>query len=643
MRKHGIERQALAVALIPILILGLLLESYFIYTRISDLDRAMFDRAKLIVRQLASSSEYAVFSGNRSLLQQQVDLAFAQPDVSSVIVLDASGNYLAGSGNSRDADGLSPIAGSSLQTLPMREDSRVLTVYQPIVATQIELDEPGTTSPRSMSKPLGAVVIVISKTRLNSEKLQMLVLNLLLTLLILGLAIVVAMRVSRRITMPILGMRTAVRSIGEGRLDTRIGATQVQELDELAQGINEMAMQLQQQHETLHQRIAEATLELREKKEEAEKANYDKTRFLAAASHDLRQPMHALGLFMGELHNRIDTPEQRKIVEKVEESVEAMSGLLDSLLDISKLDAGVVVPQEQEVAIDDLLRRLAEDYASIAAKKSITLRVHAMDVFVMSDPVLLERILINLLSNAIRYVHHNGTVMLACRKRGDRLRIEVRDNGPGIPLEEQQNIFREFVQLANTARDRSKGLGLGLAIVDRLAKLLKHPLDLRSAPQQGSTFAIEVPRVPDVQDLLAADSLVQPAAFNKPDEFSGLQVLVVDDDALVRNGTGGLIASWGCQVELAASLAEVRQRCADNCFDLVICDYRLPDGTGLELADFVHTHCIGKPAFILISGDTSPEVLQQVVAKGHHLLHKPVRPAKLRSMMSFVLKNSTRQ
>lgn len=638
MKKYGIERQALAVALIPILILGLLLESYFIYTRISDLDRGMFDRAKLIVRQLASSSEYAVFSGNRSLLQQQVDLAFAQPDVNSVIVLDASGNYLAGTGNSRDVDGMPQIISNGMQTMPLHEDTRLLTLYQPIVATQIELDEPGINSPRGMSKPLGAVVVVFSKARLNSEKLQMVALNLLLTLLILGLAIVVAMRISRRITLPILGMRTAVRNIGEGRLDTRIGETKVQELNELAQGINEMAVQLLQQRETLHQRIEETTLELREKKEEAEKANYDKTRFLAAASHDLRQPMHALGLFMGELHNRINTPEQRKIVEKVEESVEAMSGLLDSLLDISKLDAGVVVPQEQEIAIDILLRRLAEDFSSMAAKKSITLRVHSIDAFAISDPVLLERILLNLLSNAIRYVHHNGTVMLACRKRGNRLRIEVRDNGPGIPLEEQQNIFREFVQLANTARDRSKGLGLGLAIVDRLTKLLKHHLDLRSAPQRGSTFAIEVPRVPDVQDLLAADNVAQPAVFNTQDEFAGLQVLVVDDDELVRNGTGGLIASWGCHVELAASLAEVKQRCAENRFDLVICDYRLPDGTGLELVDCINTHYTDRPAFILISGDTSPEVLQQVVAMGHHLLHKPVRPAKLRSMMSFVLK-----
>ncbi len=636
MRKHGIERQALAIALIPILILGVLLESYFVFTRIGDLDRAMFERAKLIVHQLATSSEYPVFSGNLGLLQQQVDLAIAQQDVNSVIVLDATGNYLAGAGNSRNGDVISPVAGG-WKTLPMQEDNRMLTVYQPIVTSQIALDDPNFDSPKGMSKPLGGVILVVRKNRLNAEKLQMLMLNLLLTLLILGLAIVVSMRVSRRITLPILGIRTAVRNIGEGRLDTRIGETQVYELNELARGINEMAIQLQQQRDTLQQRIEEATLELREKKEEAEKANFDKTRFLAAASHDLRQPMHAMGLFMGELHNRINTPEQRKIVEKVEESVEAMSGLLDSLLDISKLDAGVVIPQIMNVDIEVMMRRLRQDFTGVAKRKNITLHVHSLDVRVMSDPVLLERILLNLLSNAIRYTPQDGTVMLACRRRGNDLRIEVRDNGIGIPLEEQRNVFREFVQMANSARDRSKGLGLGLAIVDRLAKLLHHSLTLRSAPECGSTFSVTVPRVFGVKELLK-EPPAHVANLPKNGELDGLRVLVVDDDQLVLSSMGGLLESWGCRISLAENLQEVREKYAQSHFDLVVCDYRLPDGNGLELADHFSQLCDVPLPFILVSGDTESEVLHSVNKRGYHLLHKPVRPAKLRSMISFVLK-----
>lgn len=630
MKKQGIENQALMVALIPVLIFSVLLEGYFIYTRIGEMDRALFDRAKLIVRQLASSSEYAVFSGNLSLLQQQVDVALSQPDVNAVVVLDASGDFLAGSGNSKDYNAILKQADSI-------ESHQILSVRQHIVATQIQLDD-SLGFENAKSKPLGAVILVMSKGRLKSEKSQMLMLNILLTILVLAVAVWAALRVSRRITQPIMGMRTAVNQIGAGYLDTRIAETHVQELNELAQGINDMVQQLDIQRETLQQRVDDATQEMREKKEEAEKANFDKTRFLAAASHDLRQPMHAMGLFVGELRNRIDTPEQRKIVEKVEESVEAMSGLLDSLLDISKLDAGVIVPQAQEFAIDVLLNRLAQDFSPIALKRSITLRVHPVDASVVSDPILLERILSNLISNAIRYVPLHGTVMVACRKSGENIRIEVRDNGPGIPAEEQQNIFKEFVQLANKARDRSKGLGLGLAIVDRLSKLLGHPLSLKSAPQRGAIFSIEVPRVPNVHELLAEDYVGRSEVSDISNEYAGLRVLVVDDDELVRKGTAGLLASWGCHTCMAGSLAEVRQLFVDVHIDMVVCDYRLPDGDGLELADSLDTDFEIKPAFILISGDTSPEILKKVVAKGHHLLHKPVRPAKLRSMFSFVLK-----
>lgn len=630
MKKQGIEHQALMVALIPVLIFSVLLEGYSIYTRMEEMDRALFDRAKLIARQLASSSEYAVFSGNLSLLQQQVDVAISQPDVNAVVVLDASGSYLAGSGNSFDYNTIIKH-GSDIN------NQRILSVQQPIIATQIQLDEVFSVE-QQMSKPLGSVILVLGKARLQAEKFQMLVLNILLTLVVAGVAVLVALRISRRITHPILGIRTAVKQIGAGHLDTRIGEMHVQELQELAQGINEMAQQLDIQRETLQLRIDEATREMREKKEEAERANFDKTRFLAAASHDLRQPMHAMGLFMGELSNRIDTPEQRKIVEKVEESVEAMSGLLDSLLDISKLDAGVVVPHEQEFAINTLLHRLAQDYAPIALKRSITFKVRSVEAIVVSDPILLERILSNLISNAIRYVPQHGIVLVACRKRGEHIRIEVRDNGPGIPDAEQQNIFKEFVQLANKARDRSKGLGLGLAIVNRLAALLGLAISLRSAPHRGSTFAVEIPRVPNVAELLGERTGDHSVATTASNEYAGLNVLVVDDDELVRNSTAGLLSSWGCRTSGVGSLAEVKQVSAHERFDLIVCDYRLPDGNGLELADCIQTHCKEKPEFILISGDTSPGVLQAVVAKGHHLLHKPVMPAKLRSMLAFVLK-----
>ena len=641
MKQHGIERQMLAVAVIPILVLALLLESYFTYARFSDRDRALLGRARLIVRQIALSAEYPVFSGNQGLLQQQVDMASKQKDVLSIAVLDTDSKYLAGAGdisNVNEFEFLGKLPSRDVDLVVYHEDSNAIWLYQPIVATQIKLDDLGSGNTGDPpSKLLGSAFVEIGKDRLNGEKFEMLGLDLFILLLVLMATVLIAMRMSRRIILPVMEMSDGVRSIGEGYLDTQISGNKIQELDALASGINQMARQLQQDRNTLQQRIDDATQELRRKKEEAERANFDKSRFLAAASHDLRQPMHALGLFVGELQSRLDTPDQRKIASKVEESVEALSSLLDSLLDISKLDAGIVIPQIQGVDIDAMVKRLAQDFVTVAQRKNITLHFRSVNATVLSDPVLLERILLNLLGNAIRYTPQNGTVMLACRLRGDMVRIEVRDNGIGIPQEEQQNVFREFVQLANNARDRSKGIGLGLAIVDRLCRLLHHPLSLRSAPGLGSTFAIDVPRTLGVEELLA-EPQAQIAVSYKHDRLENLRVLVVDDDTLVRFSTAGILESWGCSVSVAEDLQVAVGRYTDERFDLVICDYRLPDGDGLMLVDIINEMPGIRPAFILVSGDTAPEILLAANRCEVYLMHKPVRPAKLRSLMLFLLK-----
>lgn len=643
MRSFGIERQAQLIALIPILVIAALLESYFIYARFADFDHALLERSKLLARQLASSSEYAVFSGDAMLLQQYVDSAMTFQDVKAIQILDASFNPLLRAG----ADGQTFITQHS--GLPqLDQNNQYLRLYEPILATQVKLDEidRGTASQQSVAKPLGIVIIEFSKERLNKQKIEIAVFNILITLLILSLTLMIALRVARKVTMPILGMRQAIIEIGEGALHTRIfPKPQVRELHDLASGINKMAMQLQQDRNTLQERIIQATLELRIKKEFAEKANYAKTRFLAAASHDLRQPMHALGLFVGELQGMVNTPEQRKIVMKVEESVEAMSGLLNSLLDISKLDAGVIVPQLQDFNVEFLLHRIEQNFRSLASGKSIQLRIVPCSMNVHSDPILLERILVNLVSNALRYTPSGGHILVGCRKRGANLRIEVRDNGIGIPMEERQNIFQEFVQLANKERDRSMGLGLGLAIVERLSKLLQHPIYLHSAVGKGAVFAIGVPlaatqsqmRVPSAPNLLT-EKIENEQFLPKTRQA---RVLIVDDDPLVRSSTQGILASWGYQVYLATSWQDVKDQFEQQPFDLVICDYRLPDGTGLDVIQHLALSQQKFTPCILVSGDTSPDILQKVTESGFNLLSKPVRPAKLRSLIQFLIKEPT--
>jgi len=642
MRRHGIERQTLLVALIPILVMVVLLENHSIYTRFTDLDRALIERSQLMVRQLASSGEYAVFSGNMLLLKQNVDAARAQQDVNEVVVLDAAGSLLLKEGSQQGAS--ANLSGRVNVNSPIYQNDDVLLLYEPIVTAEINLEELNREAVMlpSVNSPLGAVIIEVSKQHLKQQKSEILFFNLLVSLLIFMVTLIVALWAARRITRPILNMSEAIRRIGQGELGTRIHAVQkVHELNELAEGINEMARQLQQDRNTLQQRIDESTRELRQKKDEAENANHDKTRFLAAASHDLRQPMHALGLFVGELHGKLNTSEQVRVVNQIEESVSAMSDLLNSLLDISKLDAGAVIPKLRAFPVNQVLGRMAQDYSPVAEHKGVLLRVKFSDAAVVSDPILIERILLNLVNNALRYTPQHGRVLVACRKRGDRLRIEVRDNGIGIPQADQQNIFREFYQLANAERDRGKGLGLGLAIVERLAKLLGSPLTLRSEPGRGALFAIELPLL-----LPSADTGMQQPAVQLLDvgaqTVNGLErarVLLVDDDPLVRASTSGILSSWGCAVSVAASLHEVREQYSGQDFDLMICDYRLPDGTGLEAIDWLQESSGKQTPAILISADTVPQILQRVALDSCHFLHKPVRPAKLRSLLLFLLGN----
>lgn len=374
----------------------------------------------------------------------------------------------------------------------------------------------------------------------------------------------------------------------------------------------------------LERKVVERTREL-------ELANEAKSRFLAMASHDLRQPLHALGLFVAQLRTPLKSGERAKTIERVDAAVAEMSELFNALLDISKLDAGVLVPNLTEFPIERLLRRLETTFAQAAGEKGLRLRVVPSAAWVRSDAILLERILLNLVSNAVRYTSEGG-VLVGCRQRGETLRIEIWDSGPGIPEDQRQNIFGEFYQLAGSQRDSQGGLGLGLAIVDRLRRLLGHSIELSSIVDKGSRFTITVPSA-------TARKLVEPVSFPPLviDRMQGKLVVVIDDDALVLEGTGGLLRSWGCRVVTAAShdaaLGEIIG-CGQRP-DVIISDYHLSDGkTGIDVIERVRA-AFGMPipAF-LISGDVTSEPLRHARTSGYHLLHKPLAPMALRAMLN---------
>ena len=373
--------------------------------------------------------------------------------------------------------------------------------------------------------------------------------------------------------------------------------------------------------------------QLRRASDAAQQANLGKTRFLAAASHDLLQPLNAARLFLSSLSERELDHNSGELVGRVDTSLRAVEDLLAGLLDISKLDAGGVEPQIEDFPIDELLQALGTEFAAVAEDRDIELRVVTSAHFVRSDRRLLRRILQNLLSNALRYTPPGGRVLIGCRGGGDRLKLEVRDTGPGIPEDMREAVFREFHRLPH-GEAQEQGLGLGLAIVERIARMLGHVIELRSGAGQGSTFAVTVPRgIPT-----AAVEEARPVPAFSDGGLAGAVILCIDDNADIRDGMQALLGGWQCDVRTAAAGQEWRRAMRDDAPDLIVADYHLG---GDEHGPDVVTEICGVferviPA-IIITADPSESLREEAARRGHIVLAKPVKPAALRALMTRML------
>ena len=373
---------------------------------------------------------------------------------------------------------------------------------------------------------------------------------------------------------------------------------------------------------------------LTKEKEAAEKANIAKSKFLAAASHDLRQPLHALSLLAGALAERIHYKEVKDIVDKMRAAVAALENLFNALLDISKLDSGVLQPCVEDFHLQPLFDRMENDYRPEAEQKGLSFAVdNCSDLVVRSDTILLERILRNFVSNAIRYTNA-GSVHLTTRQEGDRIAIAMKDTGLGIPQEKQGVIFDEYVQLDNPERDRDKGLGLGLAIVSRISQLLGHELQLNSIQGEGSEFTVYVP-VGDNANIKQSGTTAVPE-FNQ--DLQGMRVLVIDDEKAILDALKVLLTGWGCEVITAETVEEARQQLQGHNVepDAILSDYRLRENiTGIEAIKAVEAmHGQEIPA-LLITGDMNVEPQDEGLDE-YRVLHKPVQPARLRAFLKHV-------
>jgi signal transduction histidine kinase/CheY-like chemotaxis protein len=361
----------------------------------------------------------------------------------------------------------------------------------------------------------------------------------------------------------------------------------------------------------LNQRLASAL-------ETAQQASQAKTRFLAAASHDLRQPLHTIGMLVAAIGLRKLDERSRDIVDILGAVSQSLSGQLDGLLDVSKLDAGIVQPELRVVSLTQLVQSHVASVAFIAAQKGLHIKAHCAEhLQVQTDANLLQRILGNLTGNALKFTTSGG-VDVFVKKQGQQAVIEVVDTGVGIEPEQQQLVFQEFYQIGNDERDRTKGLGLGLAIVKRVCDLLKIDLALFSRPGEGSRFTLRMPLVFD------APSMAPPAPHAPQLAMNSLRVLVIDDEADVRAGMKLLLEELGCSVVVADGALQASKLAETGEVDLVISDFRLKDNSsGIDAIHQVQ-HIQPKAYALLITGDTAPDRLQQAHTANIELLHKPV-------------------
>lgn len=453
---------------------------------------------------------------------------------------------------------------------------------------------------------------------------------LICALLSIALALALGYVISVSLIRPVKQMESRMQQIAAGDFASKVDVPNRDELGALATDLNRMSDELGRLYDQVDA-----------SREDAERANVDKSRFLAAASHDLRQPMHALNLWVSNLRvalDRNDRSAARHATDTIEDACKSMSASFNAILDLSKLDAGGVRPEEADLNLSHLLQQIHAEFEPLAQQKNLELRLRLSKngpFFVRSDVVLLGRSVRNLVSNAIKYTNAGGVVLGEIAQR-DKVEIAIYDSGIGIAPEFQQDIFAEFYQVGNRERDQQQGMGLGLAIVRRSVEMLDgHHLDFCSRAGQGSRFSIQVPRAPH--------KLAQPpalAATVRAERIPGSYVVVVDDELRVLQGLVELLRNWGCLVEGARSGAEVMRTVSQNerLPDLLIIDFRLANGeTGVDAARLLHQGLSAQTPVLILTGEPIAQVTLDDPRVPVKLIYKPIVTDTLREVLEDLL------
>lgn len=504
---------------------------------------------------------------------------------------------------------------------------------EPVITTGLALKGPGW-------------LLFVEQPRREALRPAMATLERTVALLAMGgvLAAAAGLVFARRLAAPIVALRDATARIASGNLDAPLALERADEIGALAQDFNQMSTRLRDLYASLEAKVTERTAQLSEArdvlsaraeeltrlKDEADRANAAKTRFLAAASHDLRQPMHSISLLLGVLQARLDSPEHRALADKIQSSVATMENLFGNLLDISKLDAGAVQAHVENVDLGWLLRQVEQVWAPQAVEKGLSLRVRPCPLLVKGDAALLARIVGNLVANAIRYTRQGG-VLVGCRRRGNSVELQVWDSGPGIEPRYREAIFEEFFRIDAPGSGQEKGLGLGLSIVQRSAHILGYALRVDSRVGKGSVFSVTLPVAGE-----ASAPHGGPATATRPPLLEGRFIVVVDDDKTNAQALVDALQAQQCHVVAAASceevLAALQQHLREP--DLIVTDYQLGAGRdGFEVIERLRRHYDDDIAALIVTANTEAALAPRAQACGARLLHKPIGLQRLLEAM----------
>lgn len=623
-----LRMRILAVALMPLLLAVALLSVYFTQRSASEMEHSLTRQGQDSAKHLSETIAFDLFSNNLPPVKRFLDYERNFRRIEAAAVTDGV-HWILVSGSVKALPALNGLA-------PPKQwrNGPMLYFSHPVQLPSANEADPYLSAPELRRNPL-FLVVSLSRAPVELARSQAGLAASGTALFAILFAMLLAWRLSGGVSRPLLDITQTVAQLANGNLTERTPLRSQGEIGLLERGVNRMAQALEENQRNLTLRVQDATAELLGQKLAAEAAVLAKSRFLAAASHDLRQPLHALSLLVAALREVVPDGEAGRLAQHIEGSAAAMESLLNALLDLSKLDAGVVEARPHCFPVSKVFAQVASQFLPVAQAREIQLTFAPTRMCCYSDSVLVERILANLISNALRYTERGRVLVGARRVAGDWLRFEVWDTGKGIPREYQSRIFEEYFQLENSERHRDKGLGLGLAIVSRLVRLLGSRVQVKSEPGRGACFSFQFARCEAPPSPTEAGSS---AAFLLPLEKS--LVAFIDDDEAILAAMVEVFDHWNVSLAAGEDAEQVRTElmALGRSPDIILCDYRLRDGhTGIEaikiLRDAFGQHI---PA-ALLTGDTATDTIQAIGASGLPVLHKPLKPAKLRAFLSHLL------